>query len=407
MDTQQLMKRYAELAVKVGVNLQEGQNVVVQGLVEHAPFVREVVHAAYDAGARWVGVDYGDNHVRRAMIEKADDEVLTWSPPYYLDREQYLMDNKAAIVSVVGDPEPDLMNGLDPQRVGKARMLEVAKLRYKSVGQRLNSWVIVAYPNEGWAQAVFGEPDVDKLWDAVAKAARLYDDDPVRSWWDRVTELGSRADAMNERKFDSIRYRGPGTDLSIGLHETGRWMSANFETAWGQKHVPNIPTEEIFTTPDHRRVDGTVRSTKPLHLPAEGTTVRDLEMTFKDGRIVQVDASEGADVVRQQIETDEGSAALGELALVDRSSAVGQTGVIFANTLFDENATSHIAYGAGFAFCVPNLADLPPDEQRANGLNYSAVHVDFMIGHPDLEIDGMTKDGEAVPLLRDETWQLA
>lgn len=406
MDAQELMKRYAELAVKVGVNLQRGQHVVVQGLVEHAPFVREVVRAAYDAGARWVGVEYGDNHARRAMIEKADEEVLTWSPPYYLDRERYLMDNKAAIISIAGDPEPDLMNGLDPQRVGKARMLEVSKLRYKAVGQRLTSWVIVAYPNAGWARTVFGDPDVDKLWDAVAKAARLYDDDPVRSWWDRVTELGRRADAMNERKFDSIRYRGPGTDLSIGLHDTGRWMSANFETAWGQKHVPNIPTEEIFTSPDHRRVEGTVRSTKPLHLSAEGTTVRDLEVTFENGRIVTVDASEGADVVRQQIKTDEGAAALGELALVDRSSAVGQTGVIFANTLFDENATSHIAYGAGFAFCVPDLAELPPDEQRAKGLNYSAVHVDFMIGHPDLEIDGITKDGDAVPLLRDETWQL-
>lgn len=285
-------------------------------------------------------------------------------------------------------------------------MLELADLHFKAVGQRLTSWVIVAYPTEGWAQTVFGEPDVDKLWAAVGKAARLYEDDPVKSWWDRVTELGRRADALNARRFDSIRYRGPGTDLSIGLHETGVWMSANFETAWGQKHVPNIPTEEVFTSPDHRRVEGTVRSTKPLHLPAEGTTVKDLEVTFKDGRIVDVQASQGAEVVRQQIATDEGAAALGELALVDKSSAVGQTGVIFANTLFDENATSHIAYGASFAFCVPDLGKLPPEEQRANGLNYSKVHTDFMIGHPELEVDGITKDGEAVPILRDEVWQL-
>lgn len=406
MDTQELMRRYAQLAVRVGVNLQEGQHVVVQGLVEHAPFVREVVRAAYDAGARWVGVDYGDNHARKAMIEKADEEVLSWTPPYLLDRYNYLMDNKAAVINIAGDPEPDLMAGLDPQRVGKARMLELADLHFKAVGQRLTSWVIVAYPNPGWAQTVFGEPDVDRLWEAVGKAARLYDDDPVKSWWDRVTELGQRADAMDAHRFDSIRYRGPGTELSIGLHESGRWMSANFETAWGQKHVPNIPTEEVFTSPDHRRVEGRVRSTKPLHLSSEGTTVKDLEVTFKEGRVVEVNASQGAEVVRQQMATDEGAAALGELALVDRSSAVGQTGIIFGNTLFDENATSHIAYGAAFAFCVPSLGKLPPEEQRANGLNYSKVHTDFMIGHPDLEVDGITKTGEAIPILRDETWQL-
>ena len=406
MDTQELMKRYAELAVKVGVNVEPGQDVVVEGLVEHAPFVREVVRAAYDAGARWVGVSYGDNHARKAMIEKADEEVLTWTPPFVVDRFNYLTENRAAIINISGDPEPDLMAGLDPQRVGKARMLELAELKFKAVGQRLNSWVIVAYPTEGWAQAVFGEPDVDKLWEAVGKAARLYDDDPVKSWWARVDELGERADALNEHRFDSIRYRGPGTDLSIGLHQTGVWLSARFETAWGHRHVPNIPTEEVFTSPDHRRVEGRVRSTKPLQLSAEGTTVKDLEVTFKDGRIVDVQASQGAEVVRQQLATDEGAAALGELALVDKDSAVGRTGVVFANTLFDENATAHIAYGASFAFCVPDLGKLPPEEQRANGLNYSKVHTDFMIGHPELEVDGITKDGTAIPILRDETWQL-
>lgn len=407
MENTELMRRYADLAVRVGVNLQPGQHVVVQGLVEHAPFVREIVKAAYDAGARWVGVDYTDNHARKAMIEKADEDVLSWTPPYLLDRYKYLMDNQAAVINIAGDPEPDLMEGLDPQRVAKARMMDLAELHFKAVGQRLTSWVIVAYPNPGWATAVFGEPDVDKLWAAVGKAARLYDDDPVQSWWDRVVELGKRADALNAHRFDSIRYRGPGTDLSIGLHETGLWMSANFETAWGQKHVPNIPTEEVFTSPDYRRVEGKVRSTKPLHLPAEGTTVKDLEVTFKDGRIVDVQASQGAEVVRQQIATDEGAASLGELALVDRSSAVGETGVIFGNTLFDENATAHIAYGASFAFCVPDLGKLPPKEQRDHGLNYSKVHTDFMIGHPELEVDGLKKDGEAIPILRNETWQLS
>ena len=407
MDKQELMRRYAELAVKVGVNVEEGQHVVVRGLVEHAPFVRECVRAAYEAGARFVAADYGDNHVRRALIESADEDVLTWTPPYLLDKDDFMVEQKAAIINIAGDPEPDLMKGLDPQRVGKARMLELADRATRNVGQRLISWSIVAYPTPGWAEAVFGEPDVDRLWEAVGRAARLYDEDPVRSWWNRTQELSQRADVMNDHGFDSIRYRGPGTDLTIGLHPTSVWMSANFETAWGRKHVPNIPTEEIFTSPDHRRVEGTVRSTRPLHLPAEGTTVKDLEVTFKDGRMVEVNASEGAEVIRQQIETDEGAAALGELALVDRDSAVGETGVTFANTLFDENATSHIAYGAGFAFCVPDLAQLEPEEQRAKGLNYSRVHTDFMIGSPELEIDGITKDGEAIPIMREMVWQLS
>lgn len=407
MDTNELMRRYAELAVKVGVNVEKDQHVIINGLVEHAPFVREIARAAYDAGARYVGTHYGDNHVRKAMVEKADEDVLTWTPPYLLAEDDFLVENKAAVISIAGDPEPDLMKGLDPQRVGKARMLELADRRTRSVGQKLISWVIVAYPTEGWANTVFGEPDVEKLWDAVGRAARLYEDDPVTAWWARVEELGRRADAMNKYRFDAIRYQGPGTDLTVGLHESGEWMSANFETSWGRKHVPNIPTEEIFTTPDHRRVEGTVRSTRPLHLPNEGTTVKDLEVRFENGRMVDVQASEGAEVVRQQISLDEGAAALGEIALVDRDSAVGETGVTFANTLFDENATAHIAYGAGFAFCVPDLAPLEPEKQREGGLNYSKVHTDFMIGSPELEIDGITKDGEAVPIMRDEVWQLS
>lgn len=407
MDTQELMRRYAELAVKVGVNIEKGQDVFVLGLVEHAPFIREIVNAAYDAGARYVGVEYGDQHVRRAMIENVDEELLSWTPPYVLQRAQWSIDNRAAEIVITGDPEPDLMADLDPQRVGRARMLELADLRTKAVGERLHTWVIVAYPNEGWARAVFGEPDVEKLWDGVARSARLFDDDPVQSWWDRVVELGKRADAMNEHAFDAIHYRGPGTDLTVGLHGNGQWMSANFETAFGRKHVPNIPTEEIFTTPDHRRVQGTVRSTRPLHLPSAGTTVRELEVRFENGRIVDVQASEGADVIRAQIATDEGAAALGEIALVDKDSAVGETGITFANTLFDENATAHIAYGAGFAFCVPEFAQLPPEEQRANGLNYSKVHTDFMIGGPELQISGVTKDGHETPIIQEETWVLS
>ncbi|MDQ3940441.1 MAG: aminopeptidase, partial [Actinomycetota bacterium] len=292
------------------------------------------------------------------------------------------------------------------RRVGKARMHELAKERVRQVGQRTVAWVIVAYPNEGWARTVFGEPDVERLWEAVGRATRLYDDDPVSSWWDRVRELGRRARTLNQVRFDAIHFRGPGTDLTVGLNRRGIWMSAEFETAWGRRHVPNIPTEEVFTTPDFRRVEGTIASTRPLHLPNEGITVTDLRMTFEGGRVVDVDATSGTEVVKIQMATDEGGARLGEIALVDKSSAVGRTGITYANTLFDENATCHIAYGSGFTFCVEGTSDLPLEEQVAAGVNYSKVHTDFMVGGPDVDVDGITDAGDRVPIIRDDTWQL-
>jgi aminopeptidase len=341
------------------------------------------------------------------MLQNANDDVLTWTPPYLMKQSEDLEADKGAVINIAGDPEPDLFADLDPVRVGNARMLDLAQRHVRMVGERLMSWVIVAYPTEGWAQTVFGEPDVDKLWDAVGKATRLYDDDPVKAWWDHVEELGRRAELLNERKFDALRYTGPGTDLTVGLNKGSIWMSANFETAWGRKHVPNLPTEEVFTTPDFNRVDGVVTSTRPLHLPNEGVTVNDLKVTFKDGRAVDVQASSGGDVVKIQMDIDEGAARLGEVALVDKSSAVGATGVTFANTLFDENATSHIAYGAGFAFCVEGASGLSPEEMQKIGVNYSKVHTDFMVGGPEVKIDGVTSDGDGVPIIHDHTWQLS
>ncbi|MEA2498262.1 MAG: aminopeptidase [Actinomycetota bacterium] len=406
MEKEELMTRYADLAVRVGVNLQPGQNVTIAALVEHAPLVRVLTRRAYEAGARYVTVRYADQHVRKAMIENVDEELLSWTPPYLKRELDDMAASGGALIQVTGDPEPDLMSDLDPARVGKARMLDYVEAYMRYLNQRAMSWVIIAYPNEGWAKTVFGEPDVDRLWDAVAKATRLYDDDPIASWWEHVRDLGQRAVALNELSLDAIQYRGPGTDLKVGLNKNARWLSAEFETAQGIQHVPNLPTEEVFTSPDFRRVEGTVRSTRPLHLPSEGTTVKDLRVRFEGGRAVEVDASAGAEAVRAQMATDPGGAQLGEIALVDKASAVGQTGVTFANTLFDENATCHLAYGAGFSFLIEGAAELPPDEQAALGINQSKVHTDFMIGGPELEVDGITDDGKLIPILRDDVWQL-
>jgi aminopeptidase len=407
MDTSELIERYADLAVRVGVNLTPGQPVLISGLVEHVPMVRAVARKAYEAGAKYVSVNYGDQHVRREMLLHADGEMLTWTPPYLLKQHQDLAAQKGALITIVGDPEPELFADIDPQRAGRARMLELAEESLRQLNQGLTAWTIISYPNEGWARSAFGEPDTDRLWDAVARAARLYDDDPVESWWDRVEELGARSDALNKLELDSLHYTGPGTDLTIGLLPKSVWQSARFETSWGRRHVPNLPTEEVFNSPDFRRTEGVVTSTRPLSLVGTGVVVRDLKVTFESGKIVDVQASSGAEVVKAQLQTDEQAPYLGEVALVDKTSAVGQTGVVFGNTLFDENATCHIAYGGGIAHCVPGAGEVGPDEQLAMGLNHSKVHTDFMVGGPEVDIDGITATGETIPIIRSDTWQLS
>ncbi len=400
------MERYAELAVKVGINVEKGQKVIVNGLVEHAPFVRAIVKAAYEAGAGYVESQYADQHVKRALIENVDEDMLTYTPPWILTRYTDLEAEKGATIHVMGDPEPNLFSDLDPERVGRARMLELSDLSNRQTNDRSVAWVIVAYPNEGWATEVFGEPDVDRLWDAVAKATRLYEDDPVEAWWAHVEELGRRTDVLNEERFDALRYVGPGTDLIVGLSPRSRWTSARFETSWGRRHVPNIPTEEVFTSPDFRRTEGVITSTKPLHLPSEGVTVTDLVVTFEGGKIVNVEATAGAEVVRNQLKVDDRAPYLGEVALVDRASAVGETGVVFANTLFDENATSHIAYGSGFTFCFDDSEGESEDDLLSEGLNTSRVHTDFMVGGPEVTISGVRSDGTEVTIISDDTWRL-
>jgi aminopeptidase len=259
------------------------------------------------------------------------------------------------------------------------------------------NWTGIACPNPGWAQKVFGEPDVERLWEAVAFCVRLDEQDPVAAWREHIERLEARAALLNGRRFDALRYRGPGTDFTVGLLGNARWMSALFRTARGREYVPNMPTEEIFTSPDWRRADGVITSSRPLAM--SGDIVQELQLTVRDGRIVQVEAAHGAELVRGQLEVDDRACYFGELALVDGTSRVGQTGITFFDTLFDENATCHIAYGFG----IPNAFEGDPGDD----LNTSSVHTDFMVGGPELEVDGLTADGEAVPILREDTWQLS
>ncbi len=398
------LQSLAQLAVEVGANVAEGQYVLVMGLVEHAPFARAIAEAAYDAGARYVDVSYVDQHVRRAMIEKGPDEALEWSPPWSVKRLEDLGDEHGALISITGDPEPEILADLDQARVGRARPVKISEAHLRNVMESRINWTIVSYPNEGWAETVFGEPDVDRLWQDVERAVRLDEPDPVAAWKAHIERLDARCVALNERRFDAIRFRGPGTDLLVGLNKSSRWASGSSETVFGRRHVPNVPTEEVFTTPDWRRTEGTVRSTMPLALP--GNIIRDLELRFANGHVVDVKASTGEEYVRTQIAADEGAARLGEVALVDGTSRVGQIGHIFFNTLFDENATCHIAYGRGIAYCVDGSFELDEEAQLEAGVNQSTVHTDFMIGGPEVDVDGVTESGEIVPLIHNDEWQL-
>jgi aminopeptidase len=388
------LEAYADLAVRVGANVQEGQTVFLNVLVEHAPLGRALARAAYRAGARYVDVRYRDDHVRHAMIELGPDEALAHSPEWM--KMLYTAMEGEAQIWTTGDPEPELMNDLDGERVGRARMKEVIEIIRDQMVERSINWSGVAYPNEGWARQVYGEPDVERLWEAVAFCTRLDEADPVQAWRDHMARLEGRAKTLNDLDLDFVHYTGPGTDLTVGLNGNARWMSALFRTRDGVEYVPNMPTEEVFTTPDCRRAEGTIRSSRPLVL--EGDIIEGLQLTVKDAKIVDVQADKGAGIVRGQLEVDDRASYFGEIALVDGTSRVGQTNTTFFDTLYDENATCHIAYGFG----VPEVFDGDPGE----GMNISAVHTDFMVGGPELAVDGITKDGRAVPILREDVWQL-
>ena len=392
-------QRYAELVVRVGANVQPGQLVDVVAGPEHATIVREVARAAYAAGARYVDVRYVDPHLRRALVESpAGDEVLSWTPPWLLSRERTFGQEAAAVVALRGDAEPDLLADLPGARVGRARMVELAAEVSRQTNEQLTNWVVVGVPNPGWAEEMFGEPDLERLWSIVERCVRLDEPDPIAAWREHVALLAQRAYALNALGLDALRFRGPGTDLTVGLLPQSRWIGAESTTRNGLPYVANMPTEEIYTTPDTRRTEGVVTSTMPLSL--NGTIVRGLRMRFSGGQIVEIDADAGADVVKGEIDTDERAAFLGEVALVDGTSRIGKTGLTFLDTLYDENATCHIAYGCAYAEAVDG-------GMAVEGVNDSTVHTDFMIGGPDVDVDGITPTGETVPLLRNEIWQLA
>jgi aminopeptidase len=398
------LDRYAELLVHVGVNLEAGQELFVDAFVEHAPLARAIARAGYAAGAKRVDVHYDDKYVNAALVELAPAEEIERGASWLIGRTGEIEERRGALISIAGDPAPRILDDVDPERVAIPRARDLTAERIRVALSDKVRWTIAAYPTEGWAERMLGSPDVERLWDAIATSVRLDEDDPSRAWREHLTRLDARTEALNGLALDAVRFHGAGTDLVVGLLPQSLWRCGGHSIE-GRPFVANMPTEEVFVTPDRTRADGVVRSTRPL--PLNGTVVEGLEIRFREGKIVGVDAERAADVVRKQVAIDAGAARLGEVALVDEASRVGQTGLTFFNTLFDENAACHIAYGQSAGAVEDAVAALDGGEQQALGVNQSSVHTDFMIGSPEVDVDGVTAEGKVVPLLRQNVWQLA
>jgi aminopeptidase len=390
----------AALAVRQGANVQPGQVVALASEPGKEAMARAIAEAAYAAGAKFVDLTVYDVYLKRARALHADRDSLGYVPPWLGARVLALGDERAARISLSGPVAPHALDDVDPELIS-LDMLPRLRESMKVLNDASTNWTIVPCPTAGWATLVHPrlEPAaaLERLWGEIAHICRLDEPDPIAVWEQRLAQLTRVSRALTELALDGVRFEGPGTDLTIGLLPSSKWVAAKFNTVGGIEHQPNIPTEEVFTTPDPARVDGVVRSTKPLF--TSGTTVTGLEVRFEGGRAVQVDAEQGAEVMRGMIATDDGAARLGEVALVDREGRIGPLDTVFFDTLLDENAASHIALGQAYQLAVGDPVDIP----RANE---SVVHTDFMIGGNEVAVTGILGNGEQVPLLRDGTWQV-
>jgi aminopeptidase len=396
------LARYADLIVRVGMNVAPGQDVQVNSLVDNAPLARAVARSAYEAGARYVDVWYFDQHARRARLDHAPLDTLAWTPPWLDVRNEEIERVQGARCAIYGGlPDPHLLDGVDPERLGLDRMPRLQSSLRISLGDIVN-WTVVSCPTPGWASSVFGEPDEERLWTAIERAVRLDEDDPVAAWADHSARLVARREAITAKAFRALHFRGPGTDLRVGLIDGHQFEGGGHETTWGRSFIANLPTEEVFTTPDRLATEGIVRCSRPVQVGGE--LVDGLSLRFEGGRCVEVRAASGEAAIARLLDTDDGARALGEVALVDRESRVGQLGIVFGDTLLDENATCHIALGAAYPAPIPGAGDLDEAGRLALGVNVSSIHLDVMIGGPEIDVDGIGADGSITPVLREDAW---
>lgn len=403
MDEQGFCTRLAELAIRVGVNLQPGQELVVWGDVEHAPLLRASMEAGWRAGASDVQCLYREPYDRLFLGRYAADDGLGRSAFALLALWEYLAAGQRALVIVTGDATPDLYAGIDPARMARIVPTEGMRKRAEIQGRHGLAWVGIPFPTEAWSTRVFGEPDVARLREVIAHATRLDEPDPVASWRVHLGELRARAEMLTARSYDALRFRGPETDLVIGLLPDAHWGDVTGETAWGQIYLANIPTEEVFTTPDCRRTHGLVTVTRPF--ADFGAYVTGMTLRFESGRVVEASATEGEAWLRQMLATDDGASMVGEIALVPARNRLSELDLTFYHGLFDENVSSHMALGNGITGVVRGSERLSADERRAAGMSTSIVHHDFTIGGPGIDVSGVLKDGREEPLMVGGSWQ--
>jgi len=401
------LENYAELAVKVGVNVQPGQTLVVNTTLEGAKLVRIIVRKAYEIGARNVIVNWNDDIVNRTKYEMAPDEVFNEYPEWRAKETIELSENGAAFLSVISS-SPDLLKDVKRERIAnyqKASGMALKKWRQFMQSDKI-SWSIVAVPSQAWADKVFPdeaeENRIEKLWDAIFTATRADLDKPVEAWKKHDETLHEKVDYLNEKNYQKLHYTAPGTDLTIELPEKYLWVGAGSTNEKGHAFMANMPTEEVFTVPLKTGVNGTVTSTKPLSYG--GNIINHFSIIFKEGRIADVKAEQGEEILKQLVETDEGSHYLGEVALVPFHSPISESNILFYNTLFDENASNHLAIGSSYAFCIEGGKTMSQQELAENGLNDSLTHVDFMIGSAEMHIDGIKPDGSSEPVFRNGDW---
>ncbi|HZC28369.1 MAG TPA: aminopeptidase [Gaiellaceae bacterium] len=398
------LEALAKLAVHAGADLRAGQDVLIVAWDPvQASVARAIAEEAYASGARYVSVNYRDGAVKASRLRYAPEDSLGFVPDWFRRSFTEAIERRAAVISIFGDPDPGVFDDVEPSRLGRDLMPFIPEIHDLIASGEVN-WTCIPGPNAPWAERLFGEPDEGRLWDALRPILRLDAPDPVAAWRDHAALLAKRAQTLNELGFDAVGFEGPETDLTVGLARGHRWLNARFPTTWGAEPFVNIPSEEVFTAPDRSRVDGAVAMTKPV-LMTGGALVEGLRLRFERGRAVEVDADTNADAIRSQMRQDAGASRLGEIALVDGSSPVGRSGLVFGDILLDENATSHIAWGRAYDPTVPELPDEPAERERV-GFNLSDVHQDAMIGGPDVTAYGVAADGSQTPIIENDVWVL-
>ena len=404
------LAKYAKLLVSTGINVQPGHTVQLTIAVDQAELARLIVKEAYALGAAEVLVNWSDDVIARERLVNVDVERLEQVHPQRVTEMNYLLEHKSSRLVVLSD-DPGAYDGVDPEKLSRsARAISQAlnPMRQATQANKI-SWTLGAASGLEWAKKVFpnatsDEEAVDLLWDQIFKTCRIYGEDPIKAWEEHEARLVAKAKVLNDEQFVKLHYTAPGTDLVLGMPKNHLWEAAGSINAQGEKFIANMPTEEVFTAPDYRVADGYVTSTKPLSY--NGNIIEGIKVTFKDGEIVDVTAEKGDEVMKKLVFDNAGARGLGEVALVPDKSPISQSGITFFNTLFDENASNHLAIGQAYAFSIEGGTEMSQEELKEAGLNRSDVHVDFMIGSNKMNIDGIREDGTRVPIFRDGEWAI-